>query len=265
MFSQSFKSLQQESQFVSESFCNGLNHLHKANYMQKTFYYTAFFNLSIALERVMKLILILHHYKNHATFPEDNKIRNLSHNLDKLFAEIKDIDSENLILSEIQTQLMSFLNDFAQKARYSNLDYLSEKQKDYNSPLDKWIKIVSKITINKKERNNLEMKRNLSKAYEEIFGDSVLIRFTSEDDISINNIEDMLSQKQLMSFYNIEAKVLIVQIIRKLTNVLCKIAKEARALDGKEYINIPYIEEFFFLFKNGDNYLKGRKKLSVFC
>jgi hypothetical protein len=68
-----------------------------------------------------------------------------------------------------------------------------------------------------------------------------------------------------MSFYNIEAKVLIVQIIRKLTNVLCKIAKEARALDGKEYINIPYIEEFFFLFKNGDNYLKGRKKLSVFC
>ena len=61
MFSEKFKLLQQEGYLTQSSLCQGLTFLRKANLGEKErgLFYSAFFQLSIGIERFMKIVVIL--------------------------------------------------------------------------------------------------------------------------------------------------------------------------------------------------------------
>jgi hypothetical protein len=70
MFSDMWYLLQQEGYLTQSCLCNGLTALRHANINDKKgLYYSAFFELSIGLERMMKLIIIIHHMSNNNLTP----------------------------------------------------------------------------------------------------------------------------------------------------------------------------------------------------
>ena len=74
----------------------GVTSLGKANYADKTGeYYTAFFGLSIGLERLSKLILVANYaICNHGKMPDDKYVRGYGHKLIKLLDVVDKISQK---------------------------------------------------------------------------------------------------------------------------------------------------------------------------
>jgi hypothetical protein len=70
-FPNSFLLLQQEGYLIRTSLAQGLTLLRSANLGETGHYYGAFFGLSIALERLLKVIIILDHM---ATRPDSQSL-----------------------------------------------------------------------------------------------------------------------------------------------------------------------------------------------
>ena len=140
--------------------------------------YSAFFNLSIGIERLEKLALIFYHSKNNSDstqpikLPKGSIIRNEGHDLMALFKKIESYiatdapESVNLFdIDSISNDILCFLTDFAKGARYENLDRLSGSGSRYSEPLCTWENILKKIVS---ERLNMEEWETLIVAEEKI-------------------------------------------------------------------------------------------------
>lgn len=150
-----FALLQQEGYLTRSCLQTGLSALANANIddHRKGNFYVAFFQLSIGMERLMKLTLIIDHMATHnLKLPDNQLLRKYSHNLNKLFQGVMSIEQrflqENAFSSvmdnQIEKDIFTFLDEFAQNARYANLDRLTGKQHS-TDPLEVWIGIVKRI------------------------------------------------------------------------------------------------------------------------
>jgi hypothetical protein len=105
--------LGREAYTISDLLANGLGSMRKIN-RQEGIYYNSFYNLSIGLERLAKLIIYL---KN----PSLN-IKDFGHDLVKLNSKLGIIFEDETINS-----ILRFLNTFAKGNRYCIIDYLGSK------------------------------------------------------------------------------------------------------------------------------------------
>jgi hypothetical protein len=132
-----------EGYLASSSINHGLTSLRKATLAQKGEYYLAFFQLSIGLERLMKLIIIQDFRAKDNTFPDNKYIRNFSHNLKQLFEKCESIGIEHNVISkadDISFKILLMLSNFSQTTRYYNLDFLTGRNTAIN-PLEEWAEI----------------------------------------------------------------------------------------------------------------------------
>src|SRR5438132_492614 len=85
-----WRALRREAALVRHLVGSGVTALGRANYADKTGeYYTAFFGLSIGLERMAKLILVADHaISNSGQMPDEEVVRNFGHKLVKLMDTI---------------------------------------------------------------------------------------------------------------------------------------------------------------------------------
>jgi len=92
-YSATWFSLEQEGLLAQACLCNGLTALRRANLGDKKgLFYSAFFELSIGFERVLKLILILDHMANNKLAPAPSKyIEGFRHDLIRLFDATKTV------------------------------------------------------------------------------------------------------------------------------------------------------------------------------
>lgn len=92
-----------------------------------------FFNYSIGLERLLKVILILDHYhQSKGQFPSNATLKSFGHDLVKLHATCLGLLSTYGVTAppastpdDIDKALLQFLADFARSNRYYNLDALA--------------------------------------------------------------------------------------------------------------------------------------------
>ena len=86
-FSPTWYLLEQEGLLAQACLCNGLTALRRANLGDKKgLFYSAFFELSIGFERVLKLVLILDHMARNQLVPPDSKtVEDYGHKLRALF------------------------------------------------------------------------------------------------------------------------------------------------------------------------------------
>jgi hypothetical protein len=132
MFSQEWHLIHQESSLVSSCLFKGLTDLRRASINNKGLFYTAFYNLAIGLERLLKLTLIIEHMRTHnLSCPTSGYIRRLGHNLIQLLNECqKCANTINISCdltfysSAIKQDILSLLNDYSNGLRYHNLDAL---------------------------------------------------------------------------------------------------------------------------------------------
>ena len=144
--------LEQEGLLARACLCNGLTALGQANLGdRKGFYYSAFFELSIGFERMMKLVLILDHMsRHHLSPPDDMIIKNYGHKLRKLFHEAESVSRlglttlNNFPAGSLAMITLEFLDGFADTSgRYSNINKLTRnKHQAVADPLRRWGEIA---------------------------------------------------------------------------------------------------------------------------
>lgn len=151
-FPKTFLLLQQEAYLIQSSLLSGLDHLRHARLGAEGRFYTAFFQLSVGLERMMKATFIINVMREHGmAVPTDRQLRDFGHNLVSLFDHLAGLTVpgrtnplQAIRTDSIERAILEFLGDFANGARYHNLDSLVKRQR-FVDPLEKWSSIIERV------------------------------------------------------------------------------------------------------------------------
>ena len=171
-FSATWFLLEQEGLLAPACLCNGLTALRRANLGDKKgLFYSAFFELSIGFERVLKLVLILDHMERNKLVPPDSKtVEDYGHKPRSLFYATKGVCATHgvTVLDVFQADSLSivilgFLDDVAHPGgRYSNINKLTgQGHQAMADPIVQWGEIASQIMQTKatpRERQRAQLK-----------------------------------------------------------------------------------------------------------
>jgi hypothetical protein len=258
-FTQTFHVLEQEGFLAQACLCNGLTALRHANLgeTQKGLFYSAFFELSIGFERMMKLIVILDHMGRHDLAPPaKNRIEGFRHDLVKLFAEVKEIgtslgievlDQHNP--TSVSYRTLVFLNDFAHTdGRYSNINHLIGKSSASKAePLGAWAQLAQGILLDcatTRERARVETS---GKLMGEKIG-SMVFTLISDLNQATPDLRNLVSNVAALDVASKHATIALVELIVSLRTIVEAVAYRADEAGQEvhgDLANIPAMGEFF--------------------
>ncbi|WP_434480138.1 hypothetical protein [Gemmatimonas sp.] len=174
-FADSFRLLQQEGALFRSCLCSGFSLLKHANPGDKGAYYSAFFQLSIGIERMMKLVFIVRHMAdNDLAAPTRADVRKLGHDLSEIYRTLRlDIsEASETDESSVHRQILGFFTEFATSTRYHNLDALTNG-KPTRDPLDAYNRLFLRIVSDDLDRRLLQQISSQSRAMAEALEDIV--------------------------------------------------------------------------------------------
>ncbi len=153
----SFLLLQQEAILAKSSILSGFEFMIKGGFddVYKGHYYTSFFQLSVGIERMLKLVIISDHmFRNDYQPPDIKTIKSYGHDLLALYQRAKEISTtySNAALpvlenENIRNNILIFMNDFAAATgRYHNISNIAQVTNP--DPLTMWWDIIDQIKCN---------------------------------------------------------------------------------------------------------------------
>lgn len=165
MLGRQFGLLLQEGHLTRSSLMSGFGFLNRADYQErKGDYYSAFFQLSIGVERIIKIAYILNFkLENDMRLPTDKELRRLGHKLKEGYDVCAGFNKSSQDFSKVgslEYDVLSVLSDFADGARYHNLNELSGGRK-LDDPLQAWRTVHAKVVeqeLSYKKRENIARK-----------------------------------------------------------------------------------------------------------
>ncbi len=271
-FSPSFRLFQQEGYLVRGCLTTGLTALRDAPFKEKGQYYTAFFQLSMGFERLMKLILILDHMAEHTSaVPSRSVLKNYGgktgHDLVELVKSIcshsprsSDDLLETIKSGSLAFDLINFLTDFGNGARYYNLDALSS-EKPPDDPLSRWNRIVQRILAEDFDARHQDRVRRSSAALAEEIKDFTIARGFDLEGRPVS-LEQMLPLSRLHQMAAPRAVLHLMGILVQLKALLeeaCNRAQRVNQQAQSTGATIPYLIEFFD-FVTDERHVVLRKK-----
>jgi hypothetical protein len=154
-FSRTFTLLLQEGHLARASLLLGIDLLLKANLDERRVgnFYSAFFQLTIGIERILKLVVITNHMlENNYKPPTDEDLRKkYGHNIKATYLYALSVGNkwrhERVVApvsGSIEDKVFEFLEKFANKARYYNLRELNNATADCG-PLGDWCSICQSV------------------------------------------------------------------------------------------------------------------------
>jgi hypothetical protein len=261
-FEPTFLFLSQEGALIRECLGQGLTAIRGANLGKEGLYYQAFFNLSIGLERLMKLTILLDHMaKNNLAVPPQKIFKTTyGHDLDSLFKTVSALAPSPLTLSDLQIRILNHLSAFARITRYHNLDALAAGRIEQD-PLHSWKDIllhIAETELPKKRTNEIKQRATLmAKAMS-----SVVFQIAHDLDKTPLSLAGSLAMGPLyasaapLATWHVMS---ILQMIDKVMDTKCDQAQTTdRAIGGKA--RIPYMYEFFTFIYGDKTYVKRRKR-----
>jgi hypothetical protein len=271
MFSEKFILLQQEGFLTQSSLSQGLTFLRKANLGDKErgLFYSAFFQLSIGIERFMKIIVILDFMiKNDLKIMTDRELKhNYGHKIKDLYSAIKDIAKERGVNTDgffhdgIEWDIIHFLHEFALTARYYNLSQLGGTS-NAKDPLAEWWKIIFDLYLDEVTDDKRIKIQNESLATCDARGSNSFTMFHSLSG-EIMTEYDLLTHPRIIEASSPHSVWFIIKILSPLFLVLKKCQNDVHSIEvskGYEFPNVPYMNEFFpFLYSNRQSSLRRKK------
>lgn len=128
-----YRFLEQEAQLAQCLLTNGLQEISQAELTdyEKGKFYGGAFQISIGLERLMKLAVILNHMLKHNYAPPTIKeLKGYGHKLVQLYEHIKTLHNtksdDKFNNGQLEFDTIKILSDFAVSSRYYNLDRLED-------------------------------------------------------------------------------------------------------------------------------------------
>jgi len=254
MFTPIFVTLQQEGYLTRSCICTALTELRNANIGDTGRYYTGFFQLAIAVERLGKLALILQHMADNGLAPPGKAaVKAYKHDLlavyeaAALVATSRSYPSAAYFqLAPIPSAILSFLSEFAEGARYANLDGLASALSAHD-PLASWHQILHRIldadlAPSVHARIMLESE-TLARATE-----GMIIARVHDLTGAPLSLAAWFRQPRLYAQAARYASWHIVLLVSPLVRLVADISDAARAIDLNNPglgANIPYMSEFY--------------------
>lgn len=260
-----FQIIGSEAQFTKEILGSGVTQLGKTNYGQKGVYFQAFTSISTGLERIGKLCVILDYYiDNKGVFPKGKfeKIE-VGHDLEKLFLKSKEIINKhkvkfhfsNDLTSDIHTEILSILSNFAKGDRYSNFNFLVASKSE-NDPIKDWSNNIDQKIFEQRVSNSKKEKVKINaQQIDQMIGKFTLMNHSDE---LVNEITDVDRVNYLTGITDAILKfrqLYILQIIRYWVEILRDLQYKAMSFNNQD---IPFMTDIFAMFLKPDSYFKTR-------
>ncbi|AZH30497.1 hypothetical protein [Paenibacillus sp. M-152] len=228
-----------EGYLASTSIGYGLTSLRKAGVHKKGEYYQSFFQLSIGIERMMKLIIIQNHRGKCNSFPDNKTMKSFSHNLMGLYNSVIEfaINEDILIVDDLSIEILKFLSEFAISDRYYNLDYLTGRKSSID-PLIQWSNIQDKL-----EKRYLINNQRVNKQQDillNILNEKSYTIIYNEKNELINNAKEFMQESIKDEKIQGYAVYHILEVIRVLATILEDLEYEHNLY--------PCLREFFEYF-----------------
>lgn len=154
-FDKKFSLLAQEAHLAKNTLLSGFDLLIKANFFQDKdgYFYSAFFHISIGMERILKLAVVTHYMlSNNYLTPTVKQLKSqFGHDIRTLYSESLKLmpiyrhpNVDTATRTDNDEALIDFFTEYGVGSRYFNLNEVCEAKMD-RSPLDKWLHLASSI------------------------------------------------------------------------------------------------------------------------
>jgi hypothetical protein len=270
-FSETFLLVQNESYLIESCVAHGLHALRNADLSQKGNFYTAFFQLSIGLERLMKVTLIIDHMARHKHVPPDGRtIRDYGHELTRLFGQVNSIHTSlsphplhALAPGTLEHDILLFLDAFADSSgRYFNLDQLSKKTK-ITDPLVSWTEILKRIVKQDVPRRTIERITQESAFLSAVMPPNAMTVIVHDLTGESLDFEGMVLTGRLHYAAAPYAVLRVIQLLRPLRDLLVDISDKAlyhTPAVSRKTMNVPAMSEFLvFLLHDRRDILRKKR------
>ncbi len=257
-FSPTWFLLEQEGLLAQACLCNGLTALRRANLGDKKgLFYSAFFELSIGFERVLKLILILDHMARNQLVPPDSKtVEDYGHKLRSLFDAAKGVCAAHGVTAldafqpnSLPIAILGFLDDFAHPGgRYSNINKLTgHKHQIMVDPIAQWGEIANRIMrehATPKDRQRAQLNGLVASA---AFGDAAASLISDLNQQPMDAVPQHVRASELdtAAKHAIYALVTLISALREVIDSLCDSAWAANPPGKASLAEVPDMKEFF--------------------
>lgn len=248
--------LLKEASMTSTSIGNGLTLLRKADISNKGNYYQSFFQLTIGLERLMKIIIISKYRGENERFPNNRILKEYGHKISNLFDVVSEYyngNYENPKQNNICCEMLTFLTEYAMNTRYYNLDVLTNREVNTLDPLIHWSNIQNLIR-DKHKKHVAKEKQKFMNLLNTIMNENSAVYIFNEQNKLITNYNELATHSDDLDFIQGYATFYMLKILDYLIDNLINIEEQ--------YKLYPFLREFFYYY-HGDHlkpYEKRRKK-----
>lgn len=257
-FSPSWFFLQQEGYLARACLCNGLTALRQANVGDKKgHFYSAFFELSIGFERLLKLIVILDYMAEHElNAPEERVIRKYEHKLALIMGSVKNICLRRCpkVLGKLDDSLLSirligFLENFAHSSgRYSNLNGLTGVRGQHVvDPLVAWGDIARQIFATETSSTERRRAKSMGGLANQTIGEASasIIADLNQATLDVGGLFARVSELDTASKHAVFALVSLIEALREVLEQVTDAAQSVNRKISPSIPTVPHMTEFF--------------------
>lgn len=263
-------SVRQEAMLVRHLVGSGATSLGRANYAdQMGEYYTAFFGLSVGLERLSKLIMVVDYAISHSgAMPPETVVRDFGHKIEALLDHADKIASKHSLElrfprpdAPISAKIIECLEAFAdaRRGRYANFAALGNPNLSQNEPVRKWWDVVADSILQEHYFGKPIQKRIEDNAdtVNQMLGSTSYVLFINEnrsvmDDLRTSSIRT--GQAGIVQKYG---RFYALMVVRWLADIYSKLSRIGCYTSNIKAFSGSW--EFFDSYRVDDSFLRSRK------
>lgn len=266
-----WQAMHREASLVSKIIGAGATALGRASYGSGFGeYYTAFFGLSIGIERLAKLILIADHAIGHGgVLPDQNVVRMFGHKLKDLIAKADEISAKyNISIpyigpnDPICAAVINCLDSFADasKGRYANFEAIGNPSfNPSDEPVNKWwTEVVEPILAKHYRGRPAEAGVKLRAAtIDRLMRDVTVVRFTDEAGNQMSDVATASERTGQTGWAQKYGRFYTLAVVRWLSHIFAELSRDGAY--QKRIDSLLGHDEFFTTYTVPDGFLRDRK------
>lgn len=254
------RALFQEAYLAQSLLCGGMTAIRRLSFDDPGRAYEGFFGLSNGIERTAKLILVSDHYVRVGSFPETSVLRSYGHDLVRLLDQVEEVavrlgaPTEEAASHDVGCrEVVRFLDRFAQKDRYHNLNRLArDNSATIDDPLSRWIVLVKKHAPKPRSKTpDAREARDRMLAGLVDASNSVSVSFHTMAGGHMDSVESAIEQAHEDEWTGVQGMLLALRPLRFLTKTIGRV-NQAR-------YPLPFYSEIFFDWAAPDSALRRRR------